>query len=129
MKKYIFQSIPHMISQTISMLDLPSPYHQGINIVAGYALLCPIINAIVKNSDYRLCNIKLSDSGVDGYSGEYILSLSDKRIWCQEAKNDNGYLCVDGITTFVHSDCCSAFVIKNNGQPMIEFEFLDEKER
>ncbi len=129
MKKYIFPSIPHMISQIISMMNLPSSRCQGINIVAGYALLCSILNDIVKNSDYQICNIKLSDSGVDGYTGEYILSISDKRIWCEEAKNGNEYLYVDGITTFVHSDCNSAFVIKNKGQPMIEFEFLDEEER
>jgi len=127
MKKHIFPNVDYLISEVISLADSSSPYFQGVNIVAEYEHLCSILNAIVKNSDYQLCNIKLSDSHVDGYRDEYILSLSDKKIWCQEAKNGKGYLWVDGILTYVHSDCNSAFVIKNNGQPMIEFEFSQEE--
>jgi hypothetical protein len=127
MKKHIFPNVGHLISEVISLADSSFPYFQEVNIVAEYEHLCSILNAIVKNSDYQLCNIKLSDSHVDGYRDEYILSLSDKKIWCQEAKNDKGYLWVDGIITYVHSDCNSAFVIKNNGQPMIEFEFSQEE--
>lgn len=129
MKKRIFPNVDHLISEIISLADSSYPSVQEINIVAGYVHLCSILNAIVKNSDYQLCNVKLSDFHVDGYRDEYILTLSDKKIWCQEAKNEKGYLWVDGILTYVHSDCSSAFVIKNREQPMLEFEFIYEEER
>lgn len=101
----------------------------AVNIVAKYEILCSILNNIVKHSDYFITNAKINDFRIDGYLDEYILSIADRKIWCQEARSKSGYVVVDGLMTFVHSDCNSRFITENKRQLMYEFEFSDEKER
>ncbi len=128
-KKYTFQSIHHMRKRILKAASIHDNHLPAIHIIAKYEVLCSILNDIVKHSDYSITNVKINDFRIDGYLDEYILSIADGKIWCQEARNKSGYIVVDGLMTFVHSDCSSRFVTVNKRQLMYEFEFSDEKER
>lgn len=97
-----------------------------VNVVARYDVMIEILNQLVKTTDLKITNIKINYAEIDNYADEYILTVSSDEIWCQEAKYDDKYVSVDGVT-FVHSDCNSKFVVANKGEWLIEFS-IDKEE-
>lgn len=128
-KKYTYQSTGQMVNKLLQTAGNLDDYSLAIHVVAKYEILCALLNGIVKQSNYTIANVNINDVHIDGYFDEYILSISDGKIWCQEAKKQSEYRVVDGLITFVHSDCSSRFVTRNKHQLMVEFDFADEKER
>ncbi len=96
---------------------------EGVNVVAHYETMVNILNWIIKTTSFEIFDVKICSADIDGYAGEYILTIShNEKIWCQEAKYDDEYIYVDDVFTFVHSDCNSKFIVKNAGSRFCEFD-------
>lgn len=101
----------------------------GISIVAHYEHIRDILNYLVKNTCFEVYDVELKTYESDFYRDEYTLVVDeDKKIWCQKVKFDKGYLHLEEKVIFVHSDVNSQFVIKNEDENMIEFDFATEEE-
>ena len=95
----------------------------GINIVAHYDEALEILNYLVKNTDFDMEFIEISDPYWDNYCDEFIVSIDDNgHINCQKAiyEGRKDYINVNEFT-FVSADTNSKFVVQNKDIPMIEF--------
>lgn len=98
---------------------------QGVNIVARYDVLIPILNALVRNTGFVIAGAIINDSMYDGYSDEFIISIDENSNMYVEPVyvEDKGiYLYTGEGLTFVHGDCNSKYVTANSSAPMIAFE-------
>ena len=133
MEKFLFENISGVVDKLLEewdKLDEKKKEDYTISVVSHYNIMKDIINYLVKNTSFMLCDIELEEPNYRNYYDEYILTIdSNLEIWCQKAKLDNGkYVRVEDSVTFVHSDVNSKFVIKNEGKNMIEFDFATEEE-
>lgn len=100
----------------------------GINIVCHYDEMIEILNSLVKNTNFTMSFIELSDPEWDGYTNEFILTIDDDGyLHCQKAiyEGHTDYIFIDGFA-FVSSDTNSKFVVTNKDISMFEFSFDDE---
>lgn len=101
----------------------------GINIVADYTTSVSILNALIRKSDFDLYSIDISPKALDGYNGEYWITIDeDGLIFCEKAKKGDGYILVEegNEITYVHEDVSNDFLSKNIHADMIYFTIDDD---
>ena len=107
----------------------------GVSIVAHYSVMIDLVNNLIKNTAFKLENIELYDSEVDGYCDEYILTLDcNRKIWVQKAfipkneYNDGGYVLCEEDLILVHEDVNSKFIIRNSEANIVVFSMESDNE-
>lgn len=133
MEKFLFENVDGVVDKLLEEWDkLEEKKNEDytISVVSHYNIMKNIINYLVKNTSFTLCDIELEEPNYRNYYDEYILTIdSNLEIWCQKAKLDNGkYVRVEDSVTFVHSDVNSKFVVINKDECLIEFDFGTEGE-
>lgn len=129
MKKMIFDNISGLCDEALEVFDSNEDNENfyGVSVVGHYDVIVDVLNYLIKNTCFELYDISLCPSEINGYDDEYILSIdSDGLLWCEEAKYNDRYLGTEKEVIFVHSDVNSKFVVKNQGNNMIEFSFDGE---
>lgn len=129
MKKLNFENVADLSDRIVAEYEdrVDSLDFSGIGVVAHYPVMMDLLNCLVKNTDFKMYDISLCPSEIDNYSDEYILGIDvDGFLWLQRAKYDTDYVFEENDVTFVHGDVNSAFVVKNKGEYMIEFEIDEE---
>ena len=131
MEKFLFEDVEGFVDKFLEEYENyeNDKDFDGISIVAHYEHIRDILNYLVKNTCFEVYDVELKTYESDFYRDEYTLVVDeDKKIWCQKVKFDKGYLHLEEKVIFVHSDVNSQFVIKNEGENMIEFDFGTEEE-
>ena len=131
MEKFLFEDVEQFVDKFLEEYENyeNDKDFDGISIVAHYEHIRDILNYLVKNTCFEVYDVELKTYESDFYCDEYTLVVDeDKKIWCQKVKFDKGYLHLEEKVIFVHSDVNSQFVIKNEGENMIEFDFATEEE-
>lgn len=133
LEKFLFENVDGVVDKLLEEWDkLEEKKNEDytISVVSHYNIMKDIINYLVKNTSFMLCDIELEEPNYRNYYDEYILTIdSNLEIWCQKAKLDNGkYVRVEDSVTFVHSDVNSKFVVINKDECLIEFDFGTEEE-
>ena len=131
MEKFLFEDIEGFVDKFLEEYENyeNDKDFDGISIVAHYEHIRDILNYLVKNTCFEVYDVELKTYESDFYRDEYTLVVDeDKKFWCQKVKFDKGYLHLEEKVIFVHSDVNSQFVIKNEGENMIEFDFATEEE-
>lgn len=97
----------------------------SINIVAKYYDAKEIVKQLILIG-YDIGSInELSDTDVNGYSDEYIISVLDNDIWVSPAKRGNKYLNIETDSCFVLNDCNSKILSKIDADDIFEV-FIDD---
>ena len=133
MEKFLFEDVSGVVDKLLEewdKLEEKKKEDYTISVVSHYNIMKDIINYLVKNTSFMLCDIELEEPNYRNYYDEYILTIdSNLEIWCQKAKLDNDkYVRVEDSITFVHSDVNSKFVVINKNECLIEFDFGSEEE-
>lgn len=129
MKRMIFDDISELCDEALEIFDSHDDNEDfcGVSIVGHYDVIVDVLNYLVKNTCFKLYDISLCPSKINGYCDEYILSIDfDGLLWCQEVKRNGCYLGTEKEVIFVHSDVNSKFVVVNQKNNMIEFSFDGE---
>ena len=125
-----FNSVNDACEKFLLIADLLS--HQTVAIVGKFDELYPILNNIVKHSDYELYDIDFRDTCIDGYDGEFCLTLDDENhIWVEKCLRFDGdgnkkALLLDGVI-FGYKDIDDDIIAEN--QDIILFDINDEKQK
>lgn len=133
MEKFLFENIEGVADKLLEEWDKLEENKDDdfftISVVSHYNIMKDIINYLVKNTSFVLCNLELEEPTYRDYEDEYILTVdSNGEIWCQKANVDGRYIRVEDSITFVHSDVNSKFVVTNKDECLIEFDFGIEEE-
>lgn len=105
--------------------------NDGIAIVGTYSELYPILNHIVKHSDYELYDVDFRTSDWDNYQDEYVISIDcEKHIWVEPArrkteKGDNSPIFLDEIT-FAYKDVGKDLLEVNKDSVIYLFDITGE---
>lgn len=132
MKKYEFKSVEdftYKLAQKYEHYEKQDNDFVGVSVVSHYSTMIGILNNLVKGYAFEMYDISISSTDSVRYADEWILTIDDEgKIWLHEAKYESGYIYDESNITFVHSDVNSAFIIKNQGQNMVEFDFINRDE-
>lgn len=132
MENFLFEDVEGFVDKFLEEWDKfedDDDDFYTISVVSHYNIMKDIINYLVQNTGFILCNLELEEPTYRDYDDEYILTVdSDGEIWCQKAKVDGRYIHVEDNLTFVHSDVNSKFVLTNKNENMVEFGFGSEEE-
>lgn len=79
-----------------------------ISIIAKYEDAKGVIKELC-SYDCEIMDIDIHAPDFDGYSDEYVISLTDidkeKEIWCEPMRRKNGYLNTDSVIAFFFNNC------------------------
>lgn len=104
------------------------PEYSSINVVGNYDKISAILEKLIKDN-FHIRNIELLDSEVDGYDGDWLLTIdSDGDIWTQKAVHhkDDGhseYFYLYDSIIFVHEDVNLKLITKNKDNRNLFFVF------
>lgn len=125
-----FNSVHDACEKFLLIADILSS--QTVTIVGNFDELYSILNNIVKRSDYELYDIDFRDTCIDGYDGEFCLTLDDENhIWVEKCLRFDGdgnkkALLLDGVI-FGYKDIDDDIIAEN--QDIILFDINDEKQK
>lgn len=105
---------------------------EGVNVVAKYEVITPILNELIKESPFMLASAELSDCMWDGYTDEFVLTINnDGEIYVEKVyvEEKDIYLYIGDGLTFLHNDCNSKFLKTNEGADIVAFEISENEDR
>ena len=88
-----------------------------IQIIAKYDAAKEIVTELLCMG-FPLFDIYLCNPEINGYDGEYYISLNQDGIWCEQALVDGRYLDTESCNTFIFDDCNSA-ILKHIGSSRV----------
>ena len=103
-----------------------------ITIIVKYAKAREVINYFTTEEGFELANVNFHDPDFDGYNDEYLVTLccglsnnDSKEIWCEPAKNEDGYIINEGNIVYLFDECNSTMIPQVQGDKTYIVE-LDE---
>lgn len=88
--------------------------YNSVDIIAKYDKAKEIISDLV-NAGFNISYISdFADPSFNKYNDAYVVGLFEDEIWCERAKKDTGYICLDSDVTYILGDCNSK-IISNIG--------------
>lgn len=88
-----------------------------IQIIAKYDAAKEIVTELLCMG-FPLFDVYLCNPEINGYDGEYYISLNQDGIWCEQAFVDGRYLDTESCNTFIFDDCNSA-ILKHIGSSRV----------
>lgn len=127
MKRIEFYDIEDFCTDVLVMYeDFCGNPDYDISIVAKYDEAREVVRYL--SQEFPLFDIQLQSPTINGYLDEYLVSINEDGLWCEPAKNKNGYIDEDTTVTYVFDNCSSA-VLKNLHSPFkFEVHIIDDCE-
>lgn len=122
-------SIVRNIKDIYGLVDLVnSIYHNekfyddysSVMIVVKYNEARAVIQNLISEYGYEIANINLDAPETNGYSDEYIISLSMDKIDCEPAKENEKYKDIYGDVVCIFEDCNSRIIPHIYGDVIVE---------
>lgn len=97
----------------------------SIDIIGKYDAIKEIMAELI-SFGYEIAFItEFADPEWDNYEDEYILSLSDNKVWCEPAKRNTGYIHPEAKFVYLLEDCNSKIIPFIEADEIYEVEITD----
>ena len=119
MKNLYFDDFEDLACDIADNFDMVKDDFGDIAIIAKYEEAKEII-AKLSCIGYSLESIRMSRPECKNYHEEYLISLNNDGIWCEEMKSDGKYLPDESTITYILDNCSSAVIPYCKGKIIYE---------
>lgn len=126
MKTRYFEDFCEFACEASDMYDSINDDFKAVVIVAKYEEAKEILKELICIG-HDIAHIELCDELFDGYHNEYLITLTNKGVYCEKFKRENGYIRDDSMVTYVSNECNSACLKHIDSDVIIAFEVSDEE--
>lgn len=82
--KWVFKDIPDLCRKVVWLSGVMRG--QSVTVLGTFEELYPIVNFILKNTDYEVYDVDFCSGAIDGYDFEYGMTLDDEdHMWVEKA--------------------------------------------
>lgn len=126
LKTLYFEDFVDFACEASDMYDSIKDDFKAVAIVAKYEEAKEILKELICIG-YDIAHIELCDELFDDYHDEYLIALTNKGIYCEKFKRENGYIRNDSVVTYVSNECSSTCLKHIDSDVVIAFEIGDEE--
>mgnify|MGYP003289461821 CR=1 FL=1 len=119
MKNLYFDDFEDLACDIADKFDMVKDDFDDIAIIAKYEEAKEIISELVCIG-YSLESIRMSRPEWKNYHEEYLISLNNDGIWCEEMKSDGKYLPDESTITYILDNCSSKVIPHCKGKIVYE---------
>ena len=119
MKNLYFDDFEDLACDIADNFDMVKDDFGDIAIIAKYEEAKEIISEL-SCIGYSLESIRMSRPEWENYHDEYLISLNNDGIWCEEMKSDGKYLPDESTITYILDNCSSAVIPYCKGKIVFE---------
>ena len=119
MKNLYFDDFGDLACDIADKFDMVKDDFGDITIIAKYEEAKEIISELVCIG-YSLESIRMSRPEWENYHDEYLISLNNDGIWCEEMKSDGKYLPDESTITYILDNCSSKVIPYCKGKIVYE---------
>lgn len=121
-----FKDIAEFATAVSDKFDELNENFRDIEIVAKYEEAKEIIKELLCIG-HDFVSIDIHDEDYQGYSDEYLISVSEEGIYCEKFKRDLGYFTLNSDITYVSGNCSSACITFIETKKAYEFVIGEEE--
>ena len=125
MRNLYFEDFEDLACDIADKFDMVKDDFGDIAIIAKYEEAKEIISEL-SCIGYSLESIRMSRPEWENYHEEYLISLNNDGIWCEEMKSDGKYLTDESTITYILDNCSSAVIPYCKGNTVYEVTVGDE---
>lgn len=126
MKTRYFEDFCEFACEASDMYDSIKDDFKAVAIVAKYEEAKEILKELICIG-YDIAHIELCDELFDDYHDEYLIALTNKGIYCEKFKHENGYIRNDSGVTYVSNECSSTCLKNIDSDMIFAFEIGDDE--
>ena len=126
MKNLYFDDFEDFACDIADKFDMVKDDFGDITIIAKYEEAKEIISEL-SCIGYSLESIRMSRPEWENYHEEYLISLNNDGIWCEEMKSDGKYLPDESTITYILDNCSSKVIPYCKGKTVYEVSVGDEE--
>ena len=119
MKNLYFDDFGDLACDIADKFDMVKDDFGDITIIAKYEEAKEIISEL-SCIGYSLESIRMSRPEWENYHDEYLISLNNDGIWCEEMKSDGKYLTDESTITYILDNCSSKVIPYCKGKIVFE---------
>ena len=127
MKNLYFDDFEDLACDIADNFDMVKDDFGDIAIIAKYEEAKEII-AKLSCIGYSLESIRMSRPECKNYHEEYLISLNNDGIWCEEMKSDGKYLTDESTITYILDNCSSKVIPYCKGKIVYEVTVGDDED-
>ena len=127
MKNLYFDDFEDLACDIADNFDMVKDDFGDIAIIAKYEEAKEIISELVCIG-YSLESIRMSRPEWENYHEEYLISLNNDGIWCEEMKSDGKYLTDESTITYILDNCSSKVIPYCKGNIVFEVTVSDDED-
>lgn len=127
MKNLYFDDFEDLACDIADNFDMVKDDFGDIAIIAKYEEAKEII-AKLSCIGYSLESIRMSRPECKNYHEEYLISLNNDGIWCEEMKSDGKYLTDESTITYILDNCSSKVIPYCKGKIVYEVTIGDDED-
>ena len=127
MKNLYFDDFEDLACDIADNFDMVKDDFGDIAIIAKYEEAKEII-AKLSCIGYSLESIRMSRPECKNYHDEYLISLNNDGIWCEEMKSDGKYLTDESTITYILDNCSSKVIPYCKGKIVYEVTVGDDED-
>ena len=120
MKNLYFDDFEDLVSSVADTYDsLKGEDYEDVAIIAKYEEARQIIKELLCIG-YDIHSINIIDEEYGEYDAEYIISIYDDEIWCEQMLRENGYITDDSPVMYILDNCSSKVIHYSKGKNVFE---------
>lgn len=119
MKNLYFDDFEDLACDIADKFDIVKDDFGDVSIIAKYEEAKEII-AELSCIGYSLESIRMSRPEWENYNDEYLISLNNDGIWCEQMKSDGKYLTDESTITYILGNCSSKVIPYCNDETVYE---------
>ena len=127
MKNLYFDDFEDLACDIADKFDMVKDDFGDITIIAKYEEAKEIISEL-SCIGYSLESIRMSRPECKNYHEEYLISLNNDGIWCEEMKSDGKYLTDESTITYILDNCSSKVIPYCKGKIVYEVTIGDDED-
>ena len=127
MRNLYFDDFEDLACDIAGKFDMVKDDFGDIAIIAKYEEAKEIITEL-SCIGYSLESIRMSRPEWENYHDEYLISLNNDGIWCEEMKSDGKYLTDESTITYILDNCSSKVIPYCKGKIVYEVTVGDDED-
>lgn len=125
MENLYFDDFEDLACDIADKFDIVKDDFGDVSIIAKYEEAKEII-AELSCIGYSLESIRMSRPEWENYNDEYLISLNNDGIWCEQMKSDGKYLTDESTITYILDNCSSKVIPYCKGDTVFEVTVGEE---
>ena len=129
MKNLYFDDFEDLVCTVADTYDsLKGEDYEDVAIIAKYEEARQIIKELLCIG-YDIHSINIIDEEYGEYDAEYIISIYDDEIWCEQMLRENGYITDDSPVMYILDNCSSKVIPYCKGKKVYEVGIRSDDEK